>query len=87
MATVHIIRPAANGRISLGKHAAGSRKFHAAQDPDGLIILEPFTEIPTREEWLFENKSALSAVNEGLDPSAHGNLTIKATPQSLNLNP
>jgi len=74
MAKVLTIRPDAKGRITLGKLAKGFSSFHATQDPEGRIILEPFAEIPAREKWLFENKSALTAVREGLDQSAQGKI-------------
>jgi len=41
-------------------------------DAKGPIILEPYTEIPDREKWLFHNPSALSTVREGLKQSARG---------------
>jgi hypothetical protein len=72
MPKVLTIRPDAKGRITLGKLAQGFSSFHATQDSAGRIILEPFAEVPAREKWLFENKSALTAVREGLDQSAQG---------------
>lgn len=66
------IRPDAKGRIALGKLAKGVSSFQATLDIDGRIILEPYTEIPAREKWLFDNPSALSAVREGLKQSARG---------------
>jgi hypothetical protein len=72
MAKVLTIRPDTKGRIALGKLARGVSSFHATLDDEGRIILEPFAEIPAREKWLFENKSALTAVREGLDQSAQG---------------
>lgn len=72
MARPLTIRPDAKGRIALGTLARGVSSFQATVDDCGRIILEPFTEIPTREKWLFENKVALNAVRDGLVQSAEG---------------
>ena len=66
------LRPDSKGRISLGKLAKGVSSFRARQMEDGNIILEPFTEIPAREKWLFENAAALSAVKAGLAQATEG---------------
>ena len=34
--------------------------------------MEPYTEIPASEKWLFDNKPALAAVKEGLGQAAQG---------------
>ena len=79
MAKVLTIRPDAKGRITLGKLAKGFSSFRATLDDEGRIILEPFAEIPAREKWLFENKSALTAVREGLDQSAQGKVRSRGS--------
>lgn len=66
------LRPDAKGRITLGKLAQGVSSFRARRTEDGNIILEPFTEIPAREAWLFKNPSALDAVKAGLAQAAEG---------------
>lgn len=66
------LRPDSKGRISLGKLAQGVSSFQARCMEDGSIVLEPFTEIPAREKWLFDNPVALSAVKSGLDQAAAG---------------
>lgn len=66
------IRPDAKGRVALGKLARGVSSFHATTDARGRIILEPHTEIPVSEKWLFDNKPALAAVKKGLDQAAAG---------------
>ena len=38
----------------------------------GKLALEPFTEIPLREQWLYKNPEALEAVRQGLKESAEG---------------
>lgn len=66
------LRPDAKGRINLGKLAEGISSFRAHRTEDGNIILEPFTEIPAREKWLFDNEAALDAVKAGLENAAAG---------------
>lgn len=60
------LRPDAKGRINLGKLAEGISSFRAHRTREGNIVLEPVTEIPAREKWLFENSKALSSVRAGL---------------------
>lgn len=64
------LRPDAKGRITLGKLARGISGFRARRTDDGNILLEPYTEIPVLEKWLFENASALDAVKTGLAQAA-----------------
>lgn len=66
------LKPDSKGRISLGKLAEGISSFRASRMEDGNILLEPYAEIPAREKWLFENKSALKAVESGLKQVAAG---------------
>ncbi|MCD6045739.1 MAG: hypothetical protein K0R48_902 [Gammaproteobacteria bacterium] len=40
----------------------------------GRIILEPYAEIPVREKWLFDNKTALKKVTKGLEDSRKGHV-------------
>ncbi len=70
--TVH---PDAKGRIALGSLAKGVSSFHVSNDKEGRIILEPFVEIPAREQWLFKNKAALQQVRKGLGDSAIGKVS------------
>ena len=70
--TIQQLRPDAKGRINLGKLAQGVSSFRVTRTDDGNIILEPFTEIPAREKWLFNNDVALRAVKAGLEQVAAG---------------
>lgn len=70
--TIQQLRPDAKGRINLGKLAQGVSSFRATRKDDGNIILEPFTEIPARDKWLFNNELALGAVKTGLEQAAAG---------------
>jgi len=67
------LRPDAKGRISLGKLAQGISSFHARRMDDGSIILDPFIEIPAREQWLLNNQAALGSVKRGISQAATGN--------------
>jgi hypothetical protein len=42
-----------------------------------MIILEPFSEVPASEKWLFDNKSALDNLKKGLSQAKSGNLRSK----------
>jgi len=63
----------------LGKLARGVSSFHATTDAKGRIILEPFTEIPASEKWLFDNKPALAAVKEGLSQAGKGRVKSRGS--------
>jgi len=69
------LHPDAKGRITLGGLAKGISSFRVFDDEDGRIILEPFVEIPAREKWLFDNKTALKKVKKGLHDSAIGKVS------------
>ena len=66
------VRPDSKGRIALGAYARGVSSFRVHQEKDGRLTLEPFTEIPAREAWLFENPAALAKVRKGLKDAAKG---------------
>jgi hypothetical protein len=66
------LRPDAKGRINLGKLEQGVSSFRAHRTEDGNIVLEPYSEIPAREKWLFDNPKALEAVRAGLAQAAAG---------------
>jgi len=51
--------------------------FHVTHHKDGRIILEPYTEIPLREKWLYENKVALKQVTKGIKDAAQGKLVSR----------
>jgi hypothetical protein len=72
-----MLRPDAKGRITLGALAVDVSGFLVTVSKDHKIILEPFSEIPAREKWLFVNKSALSRVQSGLEDVKAGRLKSK----------
>jgi hypothetical protein len=61
-----MLRPDSKGRITLGSIAKGISGFSMHQEANGTVILEPFIEISAKEMWLFENKTALQKVQNGL---------------------
>ena len=67
--TLKKVRPDAKGRIFLGALTNGISSFTIIKD-HGRIILEPNFEIPAKEKWLWENKTALQQVTKGLKDSA-----------------
>lgn len=75
MAHPRTVHPDAKGRITLGALAKGISSFQISCDRDGRIILEPYVEIPAREQWLLNNRSALRQVKKGLQDSAEGKVS------------
>lgn len=65
------LKPDNKGRISLGKLAEGVSSFSVTRDSENRIILEPFTEIPAREKWVFTNKKTLGKLKRGIEDAAH----------------
>ena len=69
------LRPDAKGRITLGKLAEGVSSFRVHRERSGKLVLEPFTEIPLREQWLWKNPEALAAVQQGIKDAGAGRVT------------
>ncbi len=74
-----MVRPDSKGRITLGHLADGVSSFSITETSDHKIILEPYTEIPASEKWLFTNKKALKKVEQGLKDAASGRLSDKGS--------
>ncbi len=72
--TVH---PDTKGRITLGALAKGISGFHVFTEASGRIVLEPFVEIPAREQWLFKNKAATEQLQKGLSDAVHGRVSSR----------
>jgi hypothetical protein len=66
------VRPDSKGRITLGAYAKGVSSYRIHAEKDGRLILEPYREIPAREAWLYENKTALAKVRKGLKDAKEG---------------
>lgn len=76
---IRMVRPDTKGRITLGALAKGVSSFAITETKDHKIILEPYTEIPAREKWLFNNKSALKKVEQGLKDAAAGKVSKRGS--------
>jgi hypothetical protein len=73
-----LVRPDSKGRISLGHYIAeGVSAYSITESKDHKLILEPYVEMPAREKWLFNNKTALTKVKRGLKDAAEGRLIDK----------
>lgn len=77
--TLKMLRPDSKGRITLGHLADGVSGFAVTFTKDHKIILEPHSEMPLREKWLYDNKSALKKVNQGLQDAKAGRLVKKGS--------
>lgn len=73
------VKPDSKGRITLGKLAQGVSSFALLVDDEGRVLLEPFAEIPARERWLFENKTARARVLRGLRDAARGRVRSRGS--------
>lgn|GEM_PF-576755 len=52
---------------------AGVTSYRAHREGE-KIILEPMTEVPTREAWLYQNPEAISSLLEGIKQADEGNI-------------
>ena len=66
------VRPDSKGRIALGKLAEGVSSYLVRSGKDGKITLEPLSEVPARERWLYEDPESLARVRRGLADSREG---------------
>lgn len=69
-----MVRPDSKGRITLGHLADGVSSYAVIPDKEGRLILEPHVDIPAKELWLYENKTALAQVKQGLKELAENQL-------------
>lgn len=75
-----ILRPDAKGRISLGAIAKGVSGYKVTVNPKThAVTLDPYTEIPLAERWLFENPEALRRVRQGIQDSKEGKLVDRGS--------
>ncbi|MGB0720371.1 MAG: hypothetical protein ACPGRX_07855 [Bdellovibrionales bacterium] len=79
--TTHtMLRPDSKGRVSIGKFMDDSISgFRAFKDDQDRIILEPYSEIPARELWLWRNKEALAQVLQGIEDSGNGRVVSRGS--------
>jgi hypothetical protein len=57
-----ILRPDSKGRISLGAITNNVSSYRVSVEDNGRVVLEPYTEIPLSEKWIFEDKELLEKV-------------------------
>jgi hypothetical protein len=74
-----VLRPDSKGRISLGKLAQGVSSFRVTVDEHQRIVLEPFTEIPVAEKWVFDNPAVRSSLARGLSDASEGHVADLGT--------
>jgi hypothetical protein len=74
-----MLRPDSKGRVALGVLAKGVSSFKATVDDDNRIVLEPYSEVPSREKWLFDNPKAMASVKRGLNDAKAGRAKSKGT--------
>lgn len=63
-----ILRPDGKGRITLGALADNVSSYRVTIAEDGKVILEPYTEIPLSEKWIFEDKELLAKIKKQSKP-------------------
>ena len=77
--SLKIVRPDAKGRVTLGHLADGVSGYTITETKEHKLILEPYVEIPARERWLLNNKTALKKIERGLKDAAAGRLSRKGS--------
>ena len=73
------LRPDAKGRITLGNLAKGVSSFKLRQQENGNLVLEPYTEIPARERWVYENPKILASLERGIKDAAEGRVVSRGS--------
>lgn len=70
-------RPDGRGRVTLGSSLTNgvSRYDVFVDEESGDVLLRPYKEIPAKEAWLYDNKTALGLVDKGLEAAKEGELT------------
>lgn len=70
-----MLKPDSKGRITLGKLAQGVSSYHVTVDKTTEnITLEPYSEVPLRERWLFHDKEAMASLKRGIKQVRAGNV-------------
>lgn len=60
------------GRVTLGAIVQPGEQFTIYREPSGNIVLQPVKIVPANEAWLWENKTALAAVLQGMREAEEG---------------
>lgn len=61
------------GRVNVGMALAGSQVI-VEEDSSGVVV-KPVKAVPAHEAWLWENEAALTAVKEGIEQAASGQVS------------
>jgi len=75
--TTSIAQVDISGKLTLGfplKQEAVEQSYRVLVNDAGQILLDPFTNIPEQELWLWKNPEALASLERGLQQSASGDL-------------
>ncbi len=67
----NLISTDTQGRLNLNLEPK-STEYRVLVNEAGQILLDPVTNIPDREQWLWQNPEALAAVKCGLTQAAKG---------------
>ena len=59
-------------RVALGSVAQPGEQFTVFREPSGNIVLQPVKIVPANEAWLWENKTALASVLQGMREAEAG---------------
>jgi len=62
-------------RVTLGDLFKGYKRVRVYKNNRGEVLLQPVTEIPASEVWLFQNKKALDSVMNGLEDAFEGRIS------------
>jgi hypothetical protein len=62
-------------RITLGDLFKGYKRVRLYKNDRGEVLLQPITEIPASEVWLFQNKESLESVMDGLKDASEGKIS------------
>ncbi|MBT4497874.1 MAG: hypothetical protein HOC74_09145 [Gemmatimonadetes bacterium] len=62
-------------RVTLGGLLKDTRRVRIYKNNRGEFFLQPLTEIPAAEAWLFQNREALQAVQKGLEDASAGRVS------------
>ncbi len=79
MTALRMLRPDSKGRIAMGHLADGVSRFAVVEISAHRIVLEPYSEVPSREKWLLNNKLAVKKIHQGIKDAKAGHLVKKGS--------
>jgi hypothetical protein len=72
--STRIVRTNSNSRFVSGAKEKCVDDGPDTEEKGSRPVLDRYQEIPTREGWLYENKTALAKVHKGLKDAKEGNV-------------